>query len=98
MPTLIRLFIVLLVLAGLAYGAMVALVATVEPREKLETIRIPTRELVPQPSRDPLVRREIDTSRTAPEPTPAPAAQPIPPADTSAADEEGVVTLQPGIE
>lgn len=100
MPTLIRLFIILLVLAGLVYGGMVALVSVVEPREKLETIRIPTRELVPQADRDPLVRREIDTSRTAPAPapTPAPAAQPLPPADSSAADEDGVVTLQPGTE
>lgn len=62
MPTLIRLLIVVLVLAGLGYGAMLALATMVDPGEKEITIRIPARELVPAPQRDPLVRREIDTS------------------------------------
>jgi hypothetical protein len=102
MPTLIRLFVVLLVLVGLAFGAMVALVATVTPRDKQVTIRIPARDLVPAPDRDPLVRREIDTSRPA-----APADTPAAPADATAApaaapagnaDQDGVVTLQPGTE
>ena len=74
MPTLIRLVVVLLVLVGLAYGAMFALVAMVEPNEKEVTVRIPARDLVPAPERDPLVRREIDTSRTPDSPTPAEAA------------------------
>lgn len=107
MPTLIRLFVVLLVLVGLAFGAMVALVATVTPRDKQVTIRIPARDLVPAPDRDPLVRREIDTSRpAAPAETP-PADTPAAPADATAApaaapaggaDQDGVVTLQPGTE
>lgn len=63
MPTLIRLLVILLVLAGLVYGAMLALVLTVQPGDKEITIRIPARDLMPSPERDPLVRREIDTSR-----------------------------------
>jgi hypothetical protein len=47
MPTLIRLFIVLLVLAGLAFAGMFALTMFVDPGEKDITIRIPARELVP---------------------------------------------------
>lgn len=96
MPTLIRLIVVLLVLVGLAFGGMVALVAMVTPREKQVTVRIPARELVPSAERDPLVRREIDTTREAqPAETPAvevPAADPAPVADGE------VKTLQPGVE
>lgn len=102
MPTLIRLLVVLLVLAGIVLGAMFALVATVTPREKQVTIRIPARDLVPAPDRDPLVRREIDTSRpAAPADTPAEApAAPAetPPAPAEGGDDNGVVTLQPGVE
>ena len=46
MPTLIRLFIVLLVLAGLAFAGMIALTIMVDPGEKDVTIKIPPRELV----------------------------------------------------
>lgn len=46
MPTLIRLIITLLFLAGLAYAGMVALIAFVEPTPKEVTIRIPTRDLL----------------------------------------------------
>jgi hypothetical protein len=97
MPTLIRLLVLLLVLVGIAYGAMFALVALVDPGEKEVSIRIPARNLLPAPERDPLVRRQIDTSRPvepapeAPEPAPDPTAPPDP------ADGE-VVTLSPGIE
>jgi hypothetical protein len=45
MPTLIRFVIVLLFLAGLAFGAMFALTVFVEPNEKDVTVRIPTRDL-----------------------------------------------------
>ena len=85
MPTLIRLFVILLVLAGLVYGGMLALVIMVRPPEELVTIRIPARELIPPANRDPLVQREIDTSRTASSPPPAePAEEPAAeaPADT----------------
>jgi hypothetical protein len=107
MPTLIRLFVVLLVLAGLAYGAMVGLVMMVQPADKEVTVRIPARDLVPSRERDPLVQREIDTTRTVDSPPPvdpAPAAETpaaTAPADATApaAEEEGsIVTLSPGIE
>lgn len=96
MPTLIRLLLTLLVLVGLAYGGMFALVAAVDPGEKEITIRIPARELVAAPQREPLVRREIDTSRAAPADQ-APAV--TPPADTGpaeAAAQGDVQTLAPG--
>ena len=50
MPTLIRLFIVLLVLAGLAFAGMIALTIMVNPGEKDVTIKIPPRELVAPPA------------------------------------------------
>jgi hypothetical protein len=109
MPTLIRLLIILLVLVGLAYGGMFALVAMVQPNEKQVTVRIPARDLVPAPERDPLVQREIDTSRTADSPAPVDAAPPTdtsadeapadsPPGDEPAGEDGEVVTLSPGVE
>ena len=47
MPTLIRLFLVLVVLAGLGFAGMFALTMFVDPGEKDITIRIPARELIP---------------------------------------------------
>jgi len=98
MPTLIRLLVVLVILGGLVYGGMVALVAAVSPREKDVTIRIPTRELVASPDSGPVVRREINTTRTeTPAAAPAPAADSAtPPADSGSAD--GVVTVEQGVE
>jgi hypothetical protein len=106
MPTLIRLLIILLVLAGLSYGGMLALVIMVKPPDELVTIRIPPRELVPPADRDPLVQREIDTSRTASSPpsarpaNDADAAAPAQsaPADAGNAQDGSVVTLAPGVE
>jgi hypothetical protein len=105
MPTLIRLVVILLVLVGIGYGAMFGLVAIVEPRDKEVTIRSPARELIPQPDRDPLVRREIDTTRTTPAPAPAaPATEAAtPPTEGSVttlapATDGSVTTLAPGIE
>ncbi len=46
MPTLIRLIIILLFLAGLVYGGMIALVTYVQPNPKETTIRIPQRDLL----------------------------------------------------
>jgi len=46
MPTLIRLIITLLFLAGLVYAGMFALVAFVEPTPREQTIRIPQRDLL----------------------------------------------------
>jgi len=101
MPTLIRLIVVLLVLAGIAFGAMFALVATVTPRDKQVTIRIPARDLVPSATNDPLVRREIDTSRPT-TPVEAPAAEtPATPVEAPADNGENqgdVVTVEQGVE
>ena len=47
MPTLIRLFLVIAVLAGLGFAGMFALTVLVDPGEKDITIKIPARELVP---------------------------------------------------
>ena len=47
MPTLTRLLMTLLVLGGLAYGAMITLVTTVKPTQEELTIRIPTDRLRP---------------------------------------------------
>jgi hypothetical protein len=46
MPTLFRLLITLLFLAGLAYAGMFALVTFVEPSPKEVSQRIPARELL----------------------------------------------------
>ena len=111
MPTLIRLVVILLVLVGLAYGAMFGLVALVDPGEKDVTVRIPARDLVASPERAPVVRREIDTTRAAPaaepaapatpaEPTPTPGTgEPLPAAATPAPADDAVVTVAPpGVE
>ena len=52
MPTLIRLFLVLAVLAGLGFAGMFALTVLVNPGEKDITIKIPPRELVPADNSD----------------------------------------------
>jgi hypothetical protein len=52
MPTLIRLFLVLAVLAGLGFAGMFALTVMVDPGEKDITIKIPARELVPADQSD----------------------------------------------
>ncbi|WP_425430762.1 hypothetical protein [Devosia submarina] len=46
MPTLIRLLITLLFLAGLVYAGMIALISFVEPTPKEVTVRIPSRDLL----------------------------------------------------
>ncbi|MEO3389270.1 histidine kinase [Mesorhizobium sp. CAU 1741] len=48
MPTLFRLVFTLALLAGLAYGAMYALVIFVEPNRGEMTVRIPPERLNPQ--------------------------------------------------
>ena len=47
MPTLIRLFLVLVFLGGLGFAGMIALTMMVDPGEKDITVKIPARELVP---------------------------------------------------
>lgn len=48
MPTLFRLVVTLAVLAGLAYGTMLALVTFVSPRQAELSVRVPLENLVPQ--------------------------------------------------
>ena len=79
MPTLIRLVITLLFLAGLAYAGMFALVTMVEPSPKETTIRIPTGELLGErapglPGQTPAPA--APGAPTAPAAGPAPAAAP----------------------
>ena len=47
MPTLIRLLVFLIVLAGLGFGGIIALTVMVDPGEKDITIKIPARDLTP---------------------------------------------------
>lgn len=102
MPTLIRLFVVLFVLGGLALGGMVGLTLVVKPREKEVTIRIPSRELVPSPERAPLVKREINTTRPTTSAAEAPATMSGPAESApqpAASDANGeVVTVDNGAE
>lgn len=46
MPTLIRLLVFLLILAGLGFGAMVGLTAVVDPGQKEMRVRIPASDLM----------------------------------------------------
>lgn len=48
MPTLFRFLMTLLILAGIVYGAMYALVIFVEPNRGEMTVRIPPEKLQPQ--------------------------------------------------
>lgn len=48
MPTLFRFVVTLAILAGLAYGAMYALVLYVEPRKAEMTVRIPPEKINPK--------------------------------------------------
>lgn len=48
MPTLFRFLVTLAVLAGIAYGAMVALVMFVEPKKTEISVRIPPEKLTPK--------------------------------------------------
>jgi hypothetical protein len=69
MPTLIRLIITLLFLAGLVYGGMIALVTYVQPTPKETTIRIPQRDLLG--GGDPVLPGQAPTTTpTDPAPTP----------------------------
>ncbi len=48
MPTLFRFLVTLGILAGLAYGAMYALVMYVEPNKGEMTVRIPAEKINPK--------------------------------------------------
>lgn len=48
MPTLFRFLVTLAIIAGLAYGAMFALVTFVEPKKGEMTVRIPAERFNPR--------------------------------------------------
>lgn len=48
MPSLFRFLFILAVLAGLGYGALVALTIMVEPNQREMTVKIPAKKLNPQ--------------------------------------------------
>ncbi|CAM5604648.1 hypothetical protein ATER59S_05550 [Aquamicrobium terrae] len=48
MPTLFRFVVTLAVLAGIAYGTMLALVMFVQPKQAELSVRIPADKLVPK--------------------------------------------------
>jgi hypothetical protein len=81
MPSLIRLIIFLLFLVGIGYGAMFALVAFVEPTQKEVTVRIPTRDLLGEPTRIPVGGEEAPATETGASDAPAANAEPEPGAD-----------------
>jgi hypothetical protein len=54
MPTLVRLFVFLLIVAGLGFAGMIALTIMVDPGEKDITIKIPARELAQAQTNKPL--------------------------------------------
>jgi hypothetical protein len=66
MPSLIRLIIFLLFLAGIGYGAMFALVAFVEPGQKEVTVRIPARDLLGESNRNSAGSEEAETTTETP--------------------------------
>jgi hypothetical protein len=80
MPTLIRLIITLLFLAGLVYAGMFALVAFVEPTPKEVTIRIPQRDLLSggQPALPGAAPAQESTAEPTTEPATEPATPPEP--------------------
>lgn len=92
MPTLIRLFIVLLVLAGLGFAGMIALTVMVDPGEKDITIKIPARELVPAEVSEPLNVDDLPAPVNV-----APREESSEPVISSAeqVDESGVKTVAP---
>jgi hypothetical protein len=48
MPTLFRFVVTLTILAGIVYGAMLALAMFVEPRKAEMSVRIPPEKLIPK--------------------------------------------------
>ncbi|HEV7291875.1 MAG TPA: hypothetical protein VGN79_06100 [Devosia sp.] len=83
MPTLIRLLITLLFLAGLVYVGMLALVSFVDPTPEETRIRIPARELLgggapTLPGATPLPGQAAPAAEPVEEPVEEPLAEPVP--------------------
>jgi hypothetical protein len=88
MPTLIRLFVLLIVLAGLVFAGMIALTIFVDPGQEEIRVRIPARDLLPggEDAADPLNLREQ---------LPAPTVTTEEPAAESPAEPSGTTTTAP---
>lgn len=91
MPTLIRLFLVLVVLAGLGFAGMIALTVMVDPGEKDITIKIPARELVP-----PLEADLLDVNDLPAPVNVAPRESSSEPASSEPDDSSSIKTIAPG--
>jgi hypothetical protein len=100
MPSLIRLLVLLLILAGLVFGGMVALVAFVDPGEKDVTIKIPARELAPAAGAGTGVSSDSSDLpapvNVAPKDTSSDAPDESSLLDDTGADQPGVKTVIPG--
>ncbi|MEP7241115.1 MAG: hypothetical protein ABI697_09550 [Devosia sp.] len=96
MPTLVRLFVFLIVVAGLGFAGMIALTVMVDPGEKDVTIKIPTRDLVAASAPIDLGNLPAPVN-VAPKDAPASDAS-LPSIDTedSAASQPGVKTVDTG--
>lgn len=51
MPTLFRLLVAIAFIAGLGYAGMFALSVLVQPQEREVSVRVPTRDFMPDASR-----------------------------------------------
>lgn len=93
MPTLIRLLLMLLVLAGLVFAGMIALAVFVDPGERDITVRIPARELTP--ANQPLDLNDLPAPVNV-----APRVESSASSSSSSAepDENGITTLSQGTE
>lgn len=96
MPTLIRLFLVLAVLAGLGFAGMIALTVMVDPGQKDITIKIPARELVPADGSDVIDVNDLPAPVNV---APRSSEEPVSSAEPSEDDSLAVETVEaPGTE
>ena len=97
MPTLVRLFVILIVLAVLVGAGMLALTVFVDPGEKDITIKIPTRELVAPPA--PLDVNNLPAPvNVAPKASSAASSDPTIDTNDPESSESGVKTVDTGAE
>jgi hypothetical protein len=106
MPTLVRLFVFLLIIAGLGFAGMLALTIMVDPGEKDITIKIPARELAEAQTNKPLDLNDLPApvnvapkdSSAASAVASASAAQPSIDTNDPNANQPGVKTVDVGAE
>ena len=106
MPTLVRLFVFLLIVAGLGFAGMIALTIMVDPGEKDITIKIPARELAQAQTNKPIDLNDLPApvnvvpkdSSAASAVASAPAQEPSIDTADPAASQPGVKTVDVGAE